>query len=607
MHLKNFILFLLLLTLSNGKANGIVKPTVNLKNENGISAAIFFYNLDTLIITNDTVVCIGQTVPLKTLPAFSYVWSPKLGLSDSTISNPTATPTTTTKYQLQTETIGINLAVNPDFSAGNTGFTSQYQYSASGLIEGVYFVGTNSYPWHPFLNPHVDNTTGTGNMLLVNGDSVFNKIIWQQDNAVMPNTKYFFSIWLQSIHPENPAELQFSINGSQIGNIFTASSIEGAWQQFYTTWQSGSATNASISVINKDTIRKGNDFALDDIVFAPLIVANDSVTVTVVNRPVLAITADTAICTGDSLELQANGATSYVWQANSYLSSTSIANPIAKPLADTSFIVIGYNLPNCFSSDTVAVRLIPNPVFSITGNSGFCKGDSTTLQVVGAASSYAWQPDASLSNATIANPVAKPTTTTQYNVTVTDTNNCNSTDSVVVVVNQPPSLVLTKDNDINCVKGVTSLHASGGSKYFWYPTQTLQYAATAHPVASPSATTMYHVKSYSAQGCYGEDSILVTVSSGAADIGYQMPSAFTPNGDGINDCFGVKKWGNTSQLQLDIYNRFGVRIFSGNDSNPCWNGTYKGITQAPGTYVYQIVATTNCGEVYRKGTVVLIR
>jgi gliding motility-associated-like protein len=86
-----------------------------------------------------------------------------------------------------------------------------------------------------------------------------------------------------------------------------------------------------------------------------------------------------------------------------------------------------------------------------------------------------------------------------------------------------------------------------------------------------------------------------------------MPSAFTPNGDGINDCFGVKKWGNTSQLQLDIYNRFGVRIFSGNDSNPCWNGTYKGITQAPGTYVYQVVATTNCGEVYRKGTVVLIR
>jgi gliding motility-associated-like protein len=566
------------------------------------------YSLDTLIQTNDTSICIGQSVPLNASQAFSYIWSPKVGLNDSLISNPIATPTATTKYRLQTETIGTNLAVNPDFSAGNTGFTSQYLYSSSGLIEGVYFVSTNSYPWHPFLDStNVDHTTGTGNMLLVNGDTVFNIIVWKQDVAVQPNTKYIFSVWLQSIYSGNPAKLQFSINGSQIGNIFNASLTQGQWQQFYTTWQSGSATNASISVINKDTIRTGNDFALDDIVFAPLIVANDSVTVTVVNRPMLTITTDTAICTGDSLQLQASGGNSYVWQANSYLSSTTIANPIAKPLADTSFIVTGYNLPNCFSSDTVAVRLLPNPVFSITGNSGFCKGDSTTLQVVGAASSYAWQPIASLSNTTIANPVAKPTITTQYNVTVTDGNNCSSTDSVVVIVNQPPSLVLTKDNDINCVKGVTTLHASGGSKYFWYPTQTLQYAATAHPVATPSATTMYHVKSYSTQGCLAEDSILVNVSNTASDIGYQMPSAFTPNGDGINDCFGVKKWGNTSRLQLDIYNRFGERIFSGNDSNPCWNGTYKGIAQAPGTYVYQIVATTNCGEVYRKGTVVLIK
>lgn len=606
MQLKQAVFFLLFSVLCHFVASASYIG-MHTSNHNTYSHTFKIELVDTLIVTNDTAICIGQSVPLIALPAFSYVWLPNIGLSDSTIRNPIATPTSTTKYQLKTESIGTNLAVNPDFSAGNTGFTSQYTYSLTGIPEGVYFVGTNSYPWHTFLNPHIDHTTGTGNMLLVNGDSVFNKIIWQQNIAVMPNTKYFFSVWLQSIHPDNPAELQFSINGIQIGNIFNASSIEGVWQQFYTTWQSGSATNASISVINKDTIRKGNDFALDDIVFAPLIIANDSVLITVVNRPALTITTDTAICTGTSLQLQASGASNYVWQANSYLSSTTIANPIAQPLLNTSFIVTGYNLPNCFSSDTVAVQLLPNPVFSITGNSGFCSGDSTTLQVVGTAGIYAWQPNASLSNTTIANPIAKPTITTQYNVTVTDTNNCSTTDSVVVIVNQPPSLVLTKDNDINCVKGVTTLHASGGSKYFWYPTQTLQFAASANPIATPSATTMYYVKSFSAQGCYGEDSILVTVSNTASDIGYQMPSAFTPNGDGINDCFGVKKWGNTSQLQLDIYNRFGERIFSGNSSNQCWNGTYKGIAQAPGTYVYQIIATTNCGEVYKKGTVVLIR
>ncbi|MFC4232960.1 gliding motility-associated C-terminal domain-containing protein [Parasediminibacterium paludis] len=592
-------LFCLLLCQNLVKAAGIheLKTTIH---HNAIL-------LDTLIVTNDTNICKGQSVPIQALPAFSYAWTPKTGLNDTAISNPVATPVTTTKYLLQTQTIGNNLVVNGDFSAGNTGFTSQYLYSLSGIPEGVYFVGTNSYPWHPFLNPHVDHTTGTGNMLLVNGDTVFNIIIWKQDISVIPNTNYIFSVWLQSIYSGNPAELQFSINGNPVGNIFKASATEGQWQQFYTTWQSGNTTNASISVINKDTIRTGNDFALDDIVFAPLLVDKDSITITVVNKPVLALNADTAICTGTALQLRASGASSYVWQANSYLSSTTIANPIAMPLKDTSFIVIGYNLPNCFSSDTVNVHLLPTPTFSIIGNSGFCKGDSTTLQIVGANGTYSWQPSASLSNTTIANPIAKPLVTTQYNVTVTDANKCSTTDSVVVIVNQPPNLVLTKDNDINCVKAVTTLHANGGAKYYWYPTQTLQYAATANPIATPSTTTIYHVKSYSDQGCYGEDSILVTVSNTPSDVGYQMPSAFTPNGDGINDCFGVKKWGNVSHLQLDIYNRFGERIFSGYDSNACWDGTYKGVAQPLGTYVYQVVATTNCGEVYRKGTVVLIR
>ena len=357
---------------------------------------------DTLIITNDTVVCKGQSVPLLALPAFGYAWSPKTGLDDSTISNPIATPGVTTKYKLESQKIGTNLVVNSDFSAGNTGFTSQYLYSISGIPEGVYFVGANSFPWHPFLNSNVDHTTGTGNMLLVNGDTTFNVIIWQQNIAIVPNTTYIFSVWLQSIYSGNPAELQFSINGSQIGNIFKASATEGVWQQFFTTWQSGAASSASISVINKDTIKLGNDFALDDILFAEILVEKDSVTIGVANKPILTINADTAVCSGSSLQLLASGANSYAWQANSYLSSTTIANPIATPLKDTSFIVTGYNLPNCFSSDTVVVKILPNPVISIASSGSFCKGDSATLNVVGTPGNYLWQPASSLSNNKIA-------------------------------------------------------------------------------------------------------------------------------------------------------------------------------------------------------------
>lgn len=184
------------------------------------------------------------------MPAFAYSWSPTNSLSNATIANPIAKPQTTTTYRLQTQKLGTNLVVNADFSAGNTGFTSGYKYSADGIPEGVYYVDKNSFPWHPFLGSNVDHTTGTGNMLLVNGDTVFNIIIWKQNFNIVPNTNYVFSVWLQSIFAGNPAELQFSSNGTQIGNIFTASDTNGVWQQFYTIWNSGAANTAVISVVN---------------------------------------------------------------------------------------------------------------------------------------------------------------------------------------------------------------------------------------------------------------------------------------------------------------------------------------------------------------------
>ena len=563
--------------------------------------------LDTLIITNDTTICKGDSVSINALPAFSYSWSPASSLSNATIANPIAKPQTTTTYKLQTQKLGTNLVANSDFSAGNTGFTSQYKYSANGIPEGVYFVDKNSYPWHPFLGSNVDHTTGTGNMLLVNGDTVFNIIIWKQNFNIVPNTNYVFSVWLQSIYAGNPAELQFSINGAQIGNIFKASDTTGIWQQFYTIWNSGAANTAVISVVNKDTIKLGNDFALDDISFAELIIDNDSVTVSVANKPIVTLTQDTAICSGSSLQLNATGASSYVWNASNYLSALNIANPIASPVKDTFFVVTGSSIVGCSTTDTVAIKVLPKPTLAVSSNTEFCAGDSAVLTAFSTANSFKWTPNSGLSNSAIANPTAFPKSSATYTVTVTDANTCTNSDVVTVTVNQPPVLLLTKSNDANCVLGTVKLTAMGAAKYLWYPTATLQFAATAAPIATPQQSTVYHVKAYSNKGCFGEDSIQVNVLKGVGDNGYLMPSAFTPNGDGVNDCFGVKQWGFVSSLQLEIYNRFGTRIFASNNINNCWDGTYKGVLQAPGTYVYQVVATTNCGEVYRKGTVVLIR
>ena len=86
-----------------------------------------------------------------------------------------------------------------------------------------------------------------------------------------------------------------------------------------------------------------------------------------------------------------------------------------------------------------------------------------------------------------------------------------------------------------------------------------------------------------------------------------MPNAFSPNNDGHDDCFGLKYWGQISSLELTIYNRWGQLLFMTTDPQGCWDGTYKGVPQPAGGYVYQIKAATACEVAYRKGIVILVR
>ena len=85
-----------------------------------------------------------------------------------------------------------------------------------------------------------------------------------------------------------------------------------------------------------------------------------------------------------------------------------------------------------------------------------------------------------------------------------------------------------------------------------------------------------------------------------------MPNSFTPNGDGINDCFGIKYWGNVKNLTFIIYNYTGQKIFETNNSGSCWDGMFRGQKANPGNYVYYISANTSCGPIVKKGNILLL-
>ncbi len=194
----------------------------------------------------------------------------------------------------------------------------------------------------------------------------------------------------------------------------------------------------------------------------------------------------------------------------------------------------------------------------------------------------------------------------QVSLTVTDTNSC-KTDTVKTIVVPPlPHVIATKSNDIDCFHGAVQLNATGASTYSWQPAGTLDHPDSPNPIASPTQQTIYLVVGSGVNGC--TDSNSVTVKTNTLDkINCLMPSAFTPNNDGLNDCFGIKGWGFIQQLNFTIYNRWGQVVFHSQNPGDCWDGKFEGQYQAAGAYVYEIAAKTLCGSVERKGTLVLIR
>jgi hypothetical protein len=163
-----------------------------------------------------------------------------------------------------------NLVFNGDFELGDVGFASDYTYAVPTYNQAEYSTPGSPCLVHGSFSCFSDHTPDPGNlMMVVNGSDDPNEWVWKQDVVnVEQNTTYYFSTWIASVYPVEPAKLRFFINDDPLGAVFTASATTGVWQQFYATWNSGSNTTATIGLKNQNTAYSGNDFALDDIVLS---------------------------------------------------------------------------------------------------------------------------------------------------------------------------------------------------------------------------------------------------------------------------------------------------------------------------------------------------
>ncbi len=324
-------------------------------------------------------ICIGQSLQLSASGAMFYSWTPTEGLNDPNIPNPIATPNSTTQYVVTGLDVSCNVIVNGDFSQGNTGFSTAYNYSPNLYPEGNYYIGTNPHNYHANFANCGDHTTGSGNMMIVNGNRTPNQPVWCQDIHVNPNTDYIFSTWITSVHPANPAVLQFSINGVLLGSPFAATSTVCQWNEFYEVWNSGSNTSITICIVNQNTIANGNDFAIDDIYFAPLCSATDTVTVTVHVPPVISFTNTGAFCVNDpdsNIIADPSGGT---W------SGIGIVDPVNGTFSPSSAgpgihsVNYSYNDGFCQVDTTINITVNAMPDATITPVGPFCQTDAAVI------------------------------------------------------------------------------------------------------------------------------------------------------------------------------------------------------------------------------------
>jgi gliding motility-associated-like protein len=126
-----------------------------------------------------------------------------------------------------------------------------------------------------------------------------------------------------------------------------------------------------------------------------------------------------------------------------------------------------------------------------------------------------------------------------------------------------------------------TIGAGTGATIDWTPDGTLSCSNCEQPTASPTVTTQYVLNVTDDAGCEVSDSLLVTVSA----IELLIPTAFSPNGDGINDKFRVLNK-DVVKFNLQIYNRWGEKVYETNDPLDGWDGTYKGTKQPLGVYTW---------------------
>ena len=517
----------------------------------------------------DTTRCDNDTLSLTAPPGFSnYTWGPNYNINSTTGPGIRVWPAVDTIYTVTAvlnnsctviDSIRISVKQSVPIHLGND--TSFCQGGSVHLDAGP---GFTNYLW---------STAAVSSAITVSAIGSYSVAATDLNGCISKDTIRIINVFANPvINLGNDTSLcqDKSISLSP-GNGFT---------QYL--WQDGS-TNATLVATNTGLywvqVKNNNNC-----------VGRDSLNIiSIFPNPVINIGNDTSFCNGQSINLSpGTGFAGYTWQDNS-----TGQNFIAS--AQGLYWVEVKDINNCKGRDSLKIiSLFPKPLIDLGRDTSLCKGQAITLDAGNGFSSYTWQDNSH-------NHLFVAAGTGIYWVQVTNSNGCMNVDSVAIInmIDTPHNFILPSagicTNEKNYIKA-----GSVFSSYLWSTGSTLDSVLIMQP-------GNYWLQVTNSAGCKGtEDFVLFDKECVKA---VYFPNAFTPNNDNLNETFRPKVYGELDYYHLEVFNRYGQKLFESNDWQKGWDGSFKGKMQGIGAYIWSCSYKLKgllLGTI-EKGTVLLLR
>jgi len=391
-----------------------------------------------LSITGNTVLCEGQPTTLTANGGNTYLWSNGSTNASVIISQSGIYTVTATNTEGCYSTANVSVVVSPLPNVSIIGDDNFCQGGNMTLIAN----GASSYMWSDGSNTAAITVTNPGVFTVIGTDA--NGCSSSASKTISVNPSYHIQL--------------------------AASICQGGGYYFNGQYLTSAGTyTQTFSTVN----------GCDSII---------TLTLTIIDFPAPTITGNTILCEGQSTTLTANGGNTYLWSNGSANASTTV-------FQSGIYSVTATSAEGCSSMANVTVSMSPLPTISISGNTTFCEGSSTTL-IASGADTYSWSNGANTAAVTISSFGL-------YTVTGVSAYGCSNTATVTVLSLASPQITITGETDI-CAGESTTLTANGGETYLWSD-------GTTSSTLTVNMAGTYQVIGYNTAGCNAIASATVNV------------------------------------------------------------------------------------------------